>query len=115
MTGEPLEAGDLVWVDFDPVRGTEQRGVRPALVISAAGYNAATQRSIVCPITNNQAEWPTKVALPPGCGAKGFVLADQVRCVDRSQRGFRKIGRAPREIVDAVQRTLMSLLSAPSD
>jgi len=112
MTPEAPRAGDLVWVDFEPARGTEQRGARPALVISATPYNQASQRSIVCPITRNAQEWPTKVPLPPGCGVTGFVLADQVRSVDRSQRGFRKVGQAPLETVDAVRQKIVGLLFA---
>jgi mRNA interferase MazF len=104
MSRAAPEAGDLVW--------TEQRGARPALVISSTAFNQAGHRSIVCPITRNASEWPTKVPLPPACGVEGFVLADQVRSVDRSQRGFRKVGQAPPETVDAVRRKLNGLLSS---
>ena len=112
MTHAAPQAGDLVWVDFEPAKGTEQRGARPALVISSTTYNEASHRSIVCPVTRNAAEWPTKVPLPEGCGVNGYVLADQVRSIDRSQRGFRKVGQAPPETVDAVKRKLMGLLAS---
>ena len=111
MSYPPPEAGDIVVVDFDPARGTEQQGTRPALVISATLFNASGHRSIVCPVTRNAQEWPTKVKLPDGCGATGYVLADQVRSVDRLSRGFRKIGHAPPETVDAVRRKIIGLFS----
>ncbi len=47
------DAGDIAWIDLDPVRGTEQSGRRPAIVLTDAGFNARYARSIVCPITSN--------------------------------------------------------------
>jgi mRNA interferase MazF len=32
------EKGDIIWLDFDPQAGHEQRGRRPAIVISQKAY-----------------------------------------------------------------------------
>ena len=104
------EAGDLVWVDLDPVRGSEQAGARPVLVISSGAYNRAGLRAIVCPVTSNTAPWPTKVPLPDGSPVRGAVLADQVRTLDRRARGYRKIGKAPPEVLQAVRDILKALI-----
>ena len=46
------EKGDFIVATFDPQSGHEQKGRRPALVISNSLFNKATGFTIVCPITN---------------------------------------------------------------
>lgn len=105
-----LRDGDLVWVDFDPVIGTEQSGRRPAIVLTDQGYNELYPRSVVCPITRNATPWPTKVVLPAGMKTRGAVLADQPRTVHREGRGFRFIEHAPEEVLDQVRAIVGELL-----
>jgi mRNA interferase MazF len=109
MTNIPA-AGDIVWVDFDPVLGTEQAGRRPAIVLTDEEFNTLYPRSVVCPITGNVTPWPTKVLLPPGMRTRGGILADQPRTVDRAKRGFRFIERAPDDVVETVREILGELL-----
>ncbi|RYE88119.1 MAG: type II toxin-antitoxin system PemK/MazF family toxin, partial [Hyphomicrobiales bacterium] len=75
--------GELVLVDLEPVRGTEQNGRRPALVVSNNDMHLLARRVIICPITRNRDAWPTKVMLPAGLAVEGAVLVDQVRSIDR--------------------------------
>ena len=105
-----VDAGDIVWVDFDPIRGTEQGGTRPAYILTGRDFHALSARAIVCPITRSEGAWPTKVPLPDGMKTKGAILVDQVRAVDRSQRGFRYIERAPDEVLAEVRAILGALL-----
>jgi mRNA interferase MazF len=104
------EAGDVVWVDFEPVRGNEQAGARPALVISTRLMHEATRMTIICPLTRNTNPWPTKVLLPEGLSVKGAILVDHVRSVDRTARGFRFVGKVPEEILVEVRSKLAALL-----
>jgi mRNA interferase MazF len=78
------QAGDLVWVTFNPQAGHEQAGRRPALVLSPAAYHEKTALAIVCPITSNVQPYPFKVLLPEGLPIGGAVLADQVKSIDRA-------------------------------
>lgn len=105
-----LSAGDIVSADFEPVRGTEQGGRRPAIVLTDAGFNSRDRRSIVCPITRNVSPWPTKVVLPAGLRTTGAVLVDQIRNMHREERGFRFIEKAPDEVLDRVRAILGELL-----
>lgn len=104
------EAGDLVWVDLRPTRGREQSGVRPAVVLTDREYHRRNETAIVCPITRNVSPWPTKVFLPSGLEATGAVLIDQIRTVDRSARGFRRIGRVPDDVLRAIRGKIAGLL-----
>ena len=45
-----FEQGDIVYMDFDPQAGHEQRGRRPALVISNGLFNRVNSLTMVCPI-----------------------------------------------------------------
>ena len=104
------EAGDIVWVDLDPVVGTEQGGRRPAIVLTNLDFNSRDERSVVCPITRNLSPWPTKVLLPVDMKTRGAVLVDQIRSVHRAQRGFRFIERAPVTILSEIRAILGELL-----
>ena len=107
--------GELVLVDLEPVRGTEQNGRRPALVVSNDDMHLLARRVIICPITRNRDPWPTKVMLPPGLAAEGAVLVDQVRSIDRDARILRSLGFVPDVVLAEVRGRLATLLSLLSD
>lgn len=107
--------GELLLVDLEPVRGTEQSGRRPALVVSNDDMHLLARRVIICPITRNRDPWPTKVMLPPGLAAEGAVLVDQVRSIDRDARILRSLGFVPDVILAEVRGRLATLLSLSTD
>jgi mRNA interferase MazF len=107
---DALQAGDLVWVNFNPQAGHEQAGRRPALVLSPGGYHEKTALAIVCPITSNTKPYPFKVSLPDGLPISGAVLSDQVKSIDRAARHLRIAGAAPRSVVVEVQARIAALL-----
>ena len=104
------DAGDLVWIDFNPQSGHEQAGRRPALVLSPAGHHDKTALAVVCPITSNTAPYPFKVMLPEGLAVSGAVLSDQVKSIDRAARQLTVAGRAPRAVMAEVQGKIAALL-----
>ncbi|MEQ8818181.1 MAG: type II toxin-antitoxin system PemK/MazF family toxin [Thalassobaculum sp.] len=75
-----------MWLDFNPQKGHEQAGRRPALVISPAVYNGISNCAIVCPITSNRSPWPWKVMLPEGGEITGAILVDQIKSIDGEAR-----------------------------
>ncbi len=80
------EAGDLIWTEFDPVRGREQSGRRPALVVSAAAFARLTGLAVVCPITSRMRPFPTSVVLPPDLPVQGEILLSHIRSIDTLAR-----------------------------
>jgi mRNA interferase MazF len=100
--------GDFVALDFDPQSGHEQKGRRPALVISNDLFNKATGLCIVCPVTNTRRDYPFHVVIPDGLGVTGVVMVDQVRSVDFRARGARCIGTSPEPVLEEV----LSILDA---
>ena len=104
------DAGDLVWLAFDPQAGHEQAGRRPAVVLSPRAYNQKSGLALACPITNQVKRYPFEVPLPPGCGVSGAILADHLKSLDWSARRVAKIGRIPQSTLDEVLARLAPLL-----
>ena len=109
------DAGDLVWVNFNPQAGHEQAGHRPALVLTPCPYHERTALAIVCPITSISDPYPFKVTLPEGLAIAGAVLADQAKSIDRAARQLRIAGRAPHAVLAEVQGKLAALLGVDRD
>ena len=83
------DAGDIVWLEFDPQAGREQAGHRPALVLSPAAYNGKTSLMICCPMTTRIKGYPFEVRISGA--ASSVALADQIRSLDwRARRATRK-------------------------
>jgi mRNA interferase MazF len=108
------EAGDITWVELDPIKGTEQSGRRPALILSEFIYHQVSGRAVICPITTSERRWPFNVPLPAGLLTQGVVLVDQIRTVDRSERMFRVIERAPAAVLAEVRARLAALVGLGS-
>ena len=85
-------AGDLIWTDFEPSKGREQAGRRPALAISARAFTAYTGLAVVCPITSRVRPFPTSVVLPPGLPVAGEILLSHVRSIDTLARPILSAG-----------------------
>ena len=90
--------GDIILTDFNPVKGHEQSGYRPALVVSNAIFNNASNLIWVCPITNTNRKGPMDIPIR-GAMTKGYILCEHMRAVDLSGRGYRLTGDTiPEEI-----------------
>ena len=104
------DAGDLVWLTFDPQAGHEQRGRRPALILSPRSYNAKARLAIACPISSHVKGYPFEVPLPSGGKISGVVLADHVKNLDWKARRVAFEAKAPADIVTDVRERLRVLL-----
>ena len=85
------DAGDIVWLMFDPQAGHEQAGHRPALVISPAIYNGKTGLMVCCPMSTKIKGHPFEV-LAEIDGINAAVLSDQVKSLDWKIRKAKKKG-----------------------
>jgi len=94
-----VKQGDIIWLDFDPQTGHEQKGRRPALVISNKTFNNFSNMAIVCPITNTNKPHPFHVKLDKRTKTTGFILCDQSRTLDINARNFEFIEKIPDDIL----------------
>jgi mRNA interferase MazF len=102
------EAGDVVWLDFDPQSGHEQAGHRPALVISPASYNGRTGLMLCCPLTSQIKGYPFEVAISGS--SRSVALADQIKNLDWRARNAVRKDKASTEELEAV-RTRAKILA----
>lgn len=96
------EQGDIITLEFDPQAGHEQKGKRPALVVSNQVFNHFTKIAMVCPITNTNREFPLHVALDDRTKTTGLVMCEQVKSLDILARGGAFYEKAPQDIVEEV-------------
>ena len=104
------DAGDLIWLTFDPLAGHEQAGRRPALVLSPKPYNQKSKLALVCPVTNQIKGYPFEVPVPRDCGVTGVFLADHVKSLDWKVRQAERIGSVPLPTLNEVLARLAPLL-----
>jgi len=107
------DAGDIIWLDFNPQAGREQAGRRPALVLSPRRYNEIVRLCVVCPITNQSKGWRFEVALPQGHPVTGVILSDQVKSLSWSDRNSEFIAQCPSDVIADVRAKIKPLIQTP--
>lgn len=109
-----MHRGEIRVVDLDPVRGAEASKVRPAVIVSNNGANAAAERTgtgvlTVVPVTSNITRvYPFQVLLPAArCGLRqdSKAQAEQVRSVAAVRVG-RCVGVLPPDLLERLDATL---------
>lgn len=97
-----FKQGDIIALDFDPSKGSEQKGRRPALVISNDIHNSKQKMIFVCPITSTNRNYPTHLQLSDDTTTiKGSVMIEQMRAIDQTS-AFRNATK-----IDAVTPAFM--------
>ena len=97
-----FEQGDIIAIDFDPQTGHEQKGRRPALVISNNAFNRFTKTAIVCPITNTNKNLPIQIKLDNRTKTTGVIMCEQIKAIDLAKRKATFLEKAPADIVGDV-------------
>ena len=102
------DAGDIVWLNFDPQAGHEQAGHRPALVLSSIRYNRPSGRMLCVPLTTRAKGYRFEV---PIAGSRdGVALADQVKALDWHARKAEPKGRVTPAELEAVRDRVHALV-----
>lgn len=108
-----FERGEIVSVPLDPALGHEQRGTRPALVLTTKEFNKLGD-VLVAPITQggDHARYAGfAVSLTgTGCKTQGVALVNKIRMLDLAARKARKVERVPQEVIDDALGRLTALL-----
>lgn len=104
------DAGHVVWLEFNPRRGHEQAGRRPALVLSRADYNDKTSLCIVCPITNEVKGYPFEVPVGQNPDVTGVVLSDHVKSLDWRARKAECKGTVDISVIEEVRQNVATLI-----
>ena len=110
-----IRRGEIYLADLDPVRGHEQAGTRPVLVVQNDLGNQYSGTTIVAAITSRiskrsmavHVEFPARLT---GLPKDSLVLLDQIRTVDK-ERLIRLMGTAPASLMTQVDRALLKSLA----
>ena len=95
------ERGDIVWLNFDPQSGHEQKGKRPAIVLSPKEYNEKVGLGLFCPITSKEKNYPFEVKISTK-KINGVVLSDQIKSLDWKSRNIEFIAKEKPEKVEEI-------------
>ena len=111
MVGQYVpDRGDLIWLDLEPQSGREQKGLRPALVLSPKSYNQKTSLAILCPITNKEKGYPFEVKLTQNVPVTGVILSDQIKSLDWKSRNAKFICKLDVDFIDEVLAKIKALI-----
>jgi len=103
------QAGDIVWLDFDPQAGREQAKRRPALVVTEQSYNRASGLVIVCPLTSRRKPYPFALFANID-NVEGAVLVDHIKSMDWAARKAAFHSKADPALLAKVRAYLRVLL-----
>jgi mRNA interferase MazF len=103
-----VQRGDIWLANLNPIRGSEQAGIRPVLVFQNDAINRFTTTVLAIPLTTNmrRAALPSCVRVAPGEGgleSESVLLCHQLRVLDKT-RLQRKLGTVGPETIAAVER-----------
>lgn len=105
-----VKQGQIIRINFSPQSGHEQRGTRPALVVSNDFFNEKTDMTIVCPITNTNNKFPLHVPLDERTVTTGVVLCEHIRSMDIQARGYTVIEEIPADLLEKVLEIVQAQL-----
>lgn len=83
-----IEQYSVWWVNLNPTKGSEQRGIRPCIVVSPKEMNENLRTSLVVPLTTVVKTWPTVVKVSstkPHTGSISYALIEQLRNVSHER------------------------------
>jgi mRNA interferase MazF len=104
-----LRRGDIWLVNFNPTQGSEQRGIRPALIIQNDVGNEVSPVTIVAAISSVTKTYPINVEIKPsesGLEKDSVVKLNQIRTIDK-KRLIKRLGRLDSSKMKAVNSALM--------
>lgn len=104
------QQGDIVYLDFDPQSGHEQKGRRPALVLSNNTFNSLGRGALVCPITNTNRGVPIHVSLDERTKTTGVIMCDQVKSLDVQSRNVAFIEKAPSDLLEEAVDIMIAMV-----
>lgn len=96
--------GEIRWADLNPIRGREQGGYRPVLILSHDVFNDRSQTVIAMAITSQpqKAGFPLTMELESGdLPKKSWVKISQIRILSRD-RIKKRVGRVEPEVLSRV-------------
>jgi len=103
------EQGDIVILSFDPQSGHEQKGRRPAIIVSNKTFNQHLGLSFACPVTNTKRDFPFHIKIQSN-NITGFIMVEQMKSIDYNSRNVKFIEKANQETISQVLGIIDSII-----
>lgn len=105
------DAGNIVWIRFDPQAGREQGGHRPAVVLSPANYNRTVGLLVCVPLTTRIKGYRFEV--PIAGEPRSVALADHLKSFDWKARAAEPKGRVTSAELATIKARIRRLIGSP--
>ncbi len=106
----PPKRGQIIKLNFNPQKGSEQAAYRPAVILSRTAYNKKTGMCLACPITRSAKGYSTELALSNQLITKGVVLTSQIKALDWRVRPFSFIETVDDKFLDEILDRLIAII-----
>ncbi|MEI6490521.1 MAG: type II toxin-antitoxin system PemK/MazF family toxin [bacterium] len=100
-----MKRGQIILLNFSPASGHEQKGYRPAVVLSHTLHNEKTGLIVICPITSKIKGYNFEVEINTK-KVKGVAIANQVRTMDISARKYKVVDSIPEDVLSKIIQRL---------
>ena len=103
------EQGDIVALSFDPQSGHEQKGRRPAIIISNKIFNQHLGLAFACPITNTKRDFSFHIEIESK-NITGFIMGEQMKSIDYNSRNIKFIDKASQKTINQILGIIDSII-----
>ena len=103
------EQGDVVVLTFDPQSGHEQKGRRPAIIVSNKTFNQHLGLAFACPITNTKRDFPFHTRYD-GKNVSGYIMTEQLKSIDYNARKIKFVEKADINTINQILGIVDSIL-----
>jgi mRNA interferase MazF len=110
VVGYIPKQGDIVALTFDPQSGHEQKGRRPALIVSNETFNRHLGLAFAVPITNTKRNLPFHIPVDSK-NLTGYIMCEQLKSIDYKSRKVKFIEEAKRKVLEDVLGIVESIMS----
>ncbi len=104
--------GEIYWADLNPVRGSEQAGFRPVVILSHEIFNRRSGTAIALAITSQpqRSGFPLTLALPDDqLPRPSWIKISQIRTISAERLG-KRLGAVDRDVLDRIIDGLLELI-----
>ncbi len=103
------EQGDIVALNFNPQSGHEQKGRRPAIIISNKTFNQHLGLAFACPITNTKRDFPFHIKVESD-NITGYIMSEQMKSIDYNARKIKFIEKANQNTINQILGIIDSII-----
>jgi mRNA interferase MazF len=103
------EQGDIVVLNFDPQSGHEQKGRRPAIIISNKTFNQYLGLAFACPITNTKRDFPFHIEVQSQ-NITGYIMSEQMKSIDYNARNIKFVEKVNQKIISQILEIIDSII-----